>query len=89
MGTIAARDTLRVLQLTEQVLASTLLAAVQGIRLRIQANEIVHDSLSADVMAMYDDITGFFDNLVEDRPLESVLRFTVDAIQQERWKLYE
>jgi len=89
MGTIAARDTLRVLQLTEQVLASTLLAAVQGIRLRIQANELAHDSLSNDVMAMYDDITGFFDNLVEDRPLESVLRFTVDAIQQERWKLYE
>ena len=32
MGTIAARDCLRILQLTEQVLAATLLASVQGVR---------------------------------------------------------
>mgnify|MGYP000439287433 CR=1 FL=1 len=89
MGTIAARDALRVMQLTEQVLASTLLAAVQGVRLRIEADELNHDSLSPNLMAMYDDISENFATLVEDRPLEADLRYTIDAIQQQRWKLYE
>ncbi len=35
MGTIAARDALRVLTLTEQVAAACLLAAVQGVELRL------------------------------------------------------
>jgi histidine ammonia-lyase len=37
MGTIAARDAIRVLELTEQVAAATLLAANQGVWLRAQA----------------------------------------------------
>lgn len=89
MGTIAARDALRVLQLTEQVIASTLLAAVQGLRLRIENDEIAKDALTSGVVEMYDDITGFFDKLVDDRPLDNLLRFTVDAIQQKRWNIYE
>ncbi|WP_088332645.1 aromatic amino acid ammonia-lyase [Lacimicrobium sp. SS2-24] len=89
MGTIAARDSLRVLQLTEQVLASTLLAAIQGLRIRMVSGELDHDSLPESVRDMYDDIAGYFDNLTEDRPLEAVLRYTVDAIQQQRWSLYE
>ncbi len=36
MGTIAARDALRVLELTEQVAAAALLAANQGVWLRSQ-----------------------------------------------------
>jgi histidine ammonia-lyase len=89
MGTIASRDALRVLQLTEQVLASTLLAAIQAIRIRINNNELDHDTLPHSVISMYDDICGFFEPLVEDRPLDSLLRFTVDAIQTQRWSLYE
>ena len=89
MGTIAARDAMRVLQLTEQVLASTLLAAVQGVRIRIANNELDHDTLPAPVMEMYDDICQFFEPLLDDRPLDKLLRFTVDAIQTQRWSLYE
>jgi histidine ammonia-lyase len=89
MGTIAARDALRVLQLTEQVMASTLLAAIQGLRIRIERKEIDHDTLPDSVMEMYDDICGFFEPLKDDRPLDSLLRFTVDAIQKQRWNLYE
>jgi len=89
MGTIAARDALRVLQLTEQVMASTLLAAIQGLRIRIEREEIDHDTLPDSVMEMYDDICGFFEPLKDDRPLDSLLRFTVDAIQKQRWNLYE
>ncbi|MHC4393704.1 MAG: HAL/PAL/TAL family ammonia-lyase, partial [Planctomycetota bacterium] len=40
MGTIAARDALRILELTEQTTAATLLAAVQGVELRIRAGEL-------------------------------------------------
>ncbi|WP_394173911.1 HAL/PAL/TAL family ammonia-lyase [Thalassotalea litorea] len=89
MGTIAARDAMRVLQLSEQVLASGLLAAVQGLRIRIQTGVIDYQSLSGELAAMYDDVTEFFDDLVEDRPLEGVLRQTVAYIQEQRWSLYE
>ena len=34
MGTIAARDCIRILELTEQVAAAVLLAVVQGVELR-------------------------------------------------------
>ncbi len=89
MGTIAARDCLRVLQLTEQVLAATLLAAVQGIRIRIISKELSKDSLTADVRAMVDDISSFFELLEEDRPTDLLLRETIGYIQEQRWTLYE
>ncbi|WP_440876495.1 HAL/PAL/TAL family ammonia-lyase [Thalassotalea sp. PLHSN55] len=89
MGTIAARDGLRVLQLTEQVLASTLLAAVQGVRIRLTNNEISLNSLSPSLVTMYQDIADYFEDLSEDRPLEAVLRQTVNYIQTQRWSLYE
>lgn len=89
MGTIAARDCLRVLQLTEQVLAATLLASVQGVRLRIMAKELSPDSLTEDVREMVDDIASFFDLLEEDRPTDTLLRQTVEYIQTQRWCLYE
>ncbi|WP_286272177.1 HAL/PAL/TAL family ammonia-lyase [Thalassotalea hakodatensis] len=89
MGTIAARDGLRVLQLTEQVLASTLLAAVQGIRIRLANNELTLDSLSPSLITMYQDIANYFPDLSEDRPLDSMLRQTISHIQTQRWPLYE
>ncbi|WP_105201466.1 HAL/PAL/TAL family ammonia-lyase [Pseudoalteromonas sp. T1lg10] len=89
MGTIAARDCMRVLQLTEQVLACTLLAAVQGLRIRIARGEVDEQGLSTNIRAMYSDVCRYFDNLTEDRPLEQTLRTTVDYIVQQRWDLYE
>ena len=52
MGTISARDCLRILQLTEQVAAATLLAAYQGICLRLRSNEINQRQLS-DTLKVY------------------------------------
>ncbi|WP_462159888.1 HAL/PAL/TAL family ammonia-lyase [Pseudoalteromonas sp. GB56] len=89
MGTIAARDCMRVLELTEQVLACTLLAAVQGLRIRIKQGEVNEQGLSVNIRTMYSDICEYFDNLTEDRPLEQTLRTTVDYIVQQRWDLYE
>ena len=88
MGTIAARDCLRVLELTEQVLAATLLASVQGIRVRIINKEIDADSLTPDIANMIDDISEFFELLTEDRPTDDLLRQTIGYIQAQRWDLY-
>ncbi|WP_299081992.1 histidine ammonia-lyase [uncultured Paraglaciecola sp.] len=89
MGTIAARDCLRVLQLTEQVVAATLLASVQGIWLRIENGELDKNSLTTDVSTMLDDISSFFTLIDEDRPTDKLLRETIEYIQQKRWTLYE
>ena len=89
MGTIAARDCLRVLQLTEQVAAATLLASVQGIWLRIEMGELDKNSLTKDVSLMLDDISSFFTLIDEDRPTDTLLRETIAYIQQKRWDLYE
>ena len=89
MGTIAARDCLRVLQLTEQVAAASLLAGWQGLKLRLKQDELNQETFSTDVQAMIDDIDSFFTMVTEDRPLESELRNAVTQIQEKRWDLYE
>lgn len=89
MGTIAARDCLRVLQLTEQVAAAALLASYQAVTLRIASQEITFSQLSAPIQAMLNSIAECFEQVVEDRPLEDDLRRTVDFIQQQQWDLYE
>lgn len=88
MGTIAARDCLRVLQLTEQVTAAMLLASVQGVRLRLNRGDIQYSSLSAGVQQTLEQVEAVFPFLAEDRPLESTLRETVGLIQQQHWALY-
>jgi histidine ammonia-lyase len=88
MGTIAARDCLRVLQLTEQVAAATLLATVQGIWLRIAQGELDKSSLTPEITSMLDDIGSFFAMIDEDRPTDTLLRETITYIQQQRWTLY-
>ncbi|WP_133647837.1 HAL/PAL/TAL family ammonia-lyase [Paraburkholderia flava] len=77
MGTIAARDCLRVLQLTEQVAAAHTLAAVQAVELRRRVNDepvpVALRALIADVRAQ----SAFVD---EDRALEPDLRALTAAI---------
>ncbi len=87
MGTIAARDCLRVLQLTDQVMAASLLAMTQGINLRIKANELDEASLTPSLRTTLSQVQADFEPLVEDRPLESVLRSTVDKIQSFKWEV--
>ncbi|ABV34932.1 Histidine ammonia-lyase [Shewanella sediminis HAW-EB3] len=87
MGTIAARDCMRVLQLTEQVAAAALLAMTQGINLRISQEELCHSSLTPSVAKTLEQVKADFELLTEDRPLESVLRQTVDKIQHGLWEV--
>lgn len=89
MGTIAARDCQRVIELTEQVLAATLLAAIQGIRVRIINNEIDPAQLTPEISEMLEDVSSFCELLVEDRPTDTLLRQTIEYIRERRWNLYE
>ncbi len=89
MGTIAARDCQRVIELTEQVLAATLLAAVQGIRVRIINSEIDIEQLTPEIVDMLEDVSSFCELLVEDRPTDVLLRQTIEYIREKRWNLYD
>lgn len=87
MGTIAARDCMRVLQLTEQVAAAALLAMTQGIGLRIAQNELDEASLTPSLAKTLAQVRGDFETLIEDRPLEAVLRQTIAKIQAGEWEV--
>jgi histidine ammonia-lyase len=87
MGTIAARDCLRVLELTEQVLAAMLVAARQGLALRQDMDQSLQ--LSPALQAMQAALQAQIPLLVEDRALDKELMALVRGIQSEQWALYE
>lgn len=85
MGTIAARDARRSLELAEQVVAATLLAAKQAIWLRSQQAQC---QLSPALQSMYQQLNDDFAVLEHDRVLEPELRLCVALIRQQKWSLY-
>ncbi|MGF1688562.1 aromatic amino acid ammonia-lyase [Photobacterium japonica] len=88
MGTIASRDCLRVLQLTEQVTAASLLAATQALEIRLRRNELNDQHLSLALKTMHETVLSEFSFVEEDRPLEHDLRHFIERIQQQHWALY-
>lgn len=85
MGTIAARDALRSLELTEQVAAATLLAANQGVWLRERAGKT---DIPAPLAAMREQLAADFPPVIEDRALEAELRLCLARIRSRHWRLY-
>lgn len=79
MGTIAARDALRVLQLTEQVVVATMLASWQGAMLRRAETSGV---ATQNLRAFMDYIGSRFQLLEYDRPLEQELRDWLQTVQR-------
>ncbi|HDY8105564.1 TPA: aromatic amino acid lyase [Vibrio vulnificus] len=88
MGTIAARDCLRVLELAEQVAAASLLAATQGIEIRRRRGELDENHMSDRLKAICSSVLNEFEFVTEDRPLEKDLRQFIAHIQQRHWSLY-
>ena len=72
MGTIAARDCLRVLELTEQVAAAHTLATVQAVRLRLRIDRAT--PVPAPLRAFIDEVGAHSPFVDEDRALEGELR---------------
>ena len=92
MGTIAARDCLRVLELTEQVAAALLLAVTQGVELRRREGGPTGDHalarLSQGARGFFEELRGALPFIEEDVALDGVLRDLVQGTQDQRWSLY-
>ena len=84
MGTIAARDCLRVLELTEQVCAALLVAARQGLALRVARDGT---ALSAPLRAFAADLDARVAFVEEDRALDVDLVALLEAIRARAWSL--
>jgi len=84
MGTIAARDCIRILELTEQVVAAVLFAAVQGVELRGNL-----ESLSSALQHTVKFVRQFSPFLSTDRALEQELRQCLVLIRRQHWQLYD
>ncbi len=80
MGTISSRDAIRVLELSEQVLACTLAGAAQGLDLRIRQNELKKDELTEELQELYKMIRERVAFVEEDRALEGELRHLISDI---------
>ena len=89
MGTIAARDCLRVLELSEQVAAGALLAASQGLDLRLKDQGSDGAGLSPGLKAMHAQLRGELPFLGEDRALEPELRRLLERFRSQDFDLYQ
>ena len=87
MGTISARDCLRVIELTEQVAAAMLVAARQGIELRKRANREL--AMTPALERMQADLEMRIPLIEEDRALDRELVALMGAIRNQAWDLYE
>jgi histidine ammonia-lyase len=86
MGTIAARDCLRVLELTEQVCAAMLVAARQGVALRCAQDGAVPGAALQEFQADLERRVAF---VSEDRALDTDLLALIAAIRGREWGLYD
>lgn len=86
MGTIAARDCLRVLELTEQVAGAMLIAARQGLALRRDVTPALQ--LQPGLAAFQADLERRIDLVREDRALDRELQKLCLAIRRREWELY-
>lgn len=84
MGTIAARDCVRILELTEQVAAAMLIAVVQGVELR-EVDSVLSPALAKTMQQVREK----FSLLEADRAMDKDLRLCVELIQQRHWDLYD
>jgi histidine ammonia-lyase len=86
MGTIAARDCLRVLELVEQVAAALLVTVRQGVWLRMKLD--TSRPLPAPLARMLDLLGDDIAPVVEDRRLDPELHLLLERIRAQAWSLY-
>jgi histidine ammonia-lyase len=89
MGTIAARDCLRVLELAEQVAAAMLLAVQQAVLLRRRQGALAPQELEEGPRRFVEEFSAHFDVLEEDRPLDLALQRVVDSIRARAWVVHQ
>jgi histidine ammonia-lyase len=86
MGTIAARDCVRIITLTEQVAAASLLAAAQALRFRLENGDFSGEHV-AGVEETYLQVFSYFASLKDDRVMDRDLLKTVEYIQEKFFRV--
>ena len=86
MGTIAARECIRVNKLTSQVMAASLLAAFQALDLRLKKGELKPNDLGKTDKT-YNEIAAFYKPLEDDRIMEGDLRKALELIEERHFCL--
>lgn len=71
MGTIAARDCLRILTLCEQVVSAHSLASKQALYLREKQEKVTRDQWGEKIIDFVDRMNEISPPLIEDRPLDT------------------
>lgn len=89
MGTIAARDALRVLELTEQVAIAQTIASLQALRLRVRDHRLTHDHFSEEMRVFVDQLCQEIPFIEEDIALEQTLRQLLLRLRARSWTLYD
>ncbi len=80
MGTIAARDALRVNELTAQVTAAHMMAATQAIELRLNEGELTDVMVGPRVLNQMAKVREIVPFIAEDQPMDKMLRELTDKI---------
>jgi histidine ammonia-lyase len=88
MGTIAARDCIRSLELTEQVAAACTFASAQALELRKQKTDLNDELIGPSMSLFQKTVLKEVDFVTEDRRLDKDLRKLVQLIQSRKWNLY-
>ncbi len=83
MGTIAARDCIRVLELTEQVAAAHVIACAQGLKLRLRQNELSAGMIPPAIASLMEAAPL----IEEDAPLDKRLADLTAAIARREWAI--
>jgi histidine ammonia-lyase len=81
MGTIAARDALRVLELVNQVLTAALISSTQALEIRLVKKEITEDKVGENILAFHKYFRKHVALIENDRPLEAELRSVMGLIE--------
>ncbi len=89
MGTIAARDAIRVLELSEQVAAANLIATVQALRLRLREGRLSHASIGPRIEDFLAEIAAAIPFMEEDMALDMSLRRLTASIEARGFSLPE
>ncbi len=80
MGTIAARDALRVLELSEQVAAASMIAVVQALRLRKRNGQLSDAAIGPRIGRFIADMGEKIPFIDDDVPLDALLTRLVQSI---------
>lgn len=82
MGTIAARDAARVLELTNQVAAAAVLTSLQSLDIRLMNQEFSEENIGPQIMQLKQMIRDKVEIVTFDRPLEKDLRYILALIEE-------